>query len=188
MRVRERKNKKEHGEKIRILGVNCLRLVTSVTIRNEFVSTRYYALFTALTKTVIECIMHSKSENPYVEMLAEILTTKGLGIYIISKHGIKVKSNLLVEKKNTSLWEPRLFWRSNPKLGCEFSFIKNISKSGDEINLLFPDLKLSFEVSFTKVFDDCVMHDDIFLPLRLLIPSNSQMELFWTVRDWCLNY
>ena len=79
-------------------------------------------------------------------MISDILTTKGLHIYIISKYGIKIKSILKVEKKNTSLWEPRLYWRQSPKLGCEFSYVKNISKSGDEVNLLFPDWKVSFEV------------------------------------------
>ena len=79
-------------------------------------------------------------------MLADVVASTGISIYIISKYGIKFKSKLVVEKKNISLWEPRLYWRTNPKLGCEFSFIKNISKTGDEVNLIFPDIKISFEV------------------------------------------
>lgn len=81
-------------------------------------------------------------------MIADVVTSTGISIYIISKYGIQFKSKLFVEKKNNSLWEPRLYWRMNPKLGCEFSFIKNISKTGDEVNLIFPDMKISFEVFF----------------------------------------
>ena len=99
-------------------------------------------------------------------MLADFVASTGISIYIISKYGIKFKSKLVVEKKNISLWEPRLYWRTNPKLGCEFSFIKNISKTGDEVNLIFPDMKISFEVLYDiKLFDlflhyNYTLHDE----------------------------
>ena len=81
--------------------------------------------------------------------LGEALNSVGLKIYIISKYGLKIKSRLTVERRINSLWEPKIYWRE--KLGCEFSYIKSVSKSSDnQIILLFTDLKLIFEV------DDCV--------------------------------
>lgn len=90
-------------------------------------------------------------------MLNELLSTAGIPVYIVTKYGVKTRTKIFIDKKNANT-EPKFFWRENPKLGCDFSYIKSLSKPvsvGDDIQitLLFSDLKLVLEVP-TEIASD----------------------------------
>lgn len=85
-------------------------------------------------------------------MVDEILSTVGIPAYIVTKYGIKIQTKIFVDvdRKNITV-EPRLYWRENPRLGCDFSDIKSLSKpvtseNDHQITLLFSDLKLILEI------------------------------------------
>ncbi len=83
-------------------------------------------------------------------MLNELLSTAGIPVYIVTKYGIKTHTKIFIDKKNVTT-EPRLYWRENPRLGCDFSYIKSLSKPSNvndeqQITMLFSDLKLILEI------------------------------------------
>lgn len=82
-------------------------------------------------------------------MLEEILCSVGVPVYIISKYGVKTKSSLRITKVSNS--EPKLQWRLQPALDCEFSYINIITQpethdKGYHISFLLHDFKLTVEV------------------------------------------
>jgi hypothetical protein len=83
-------------------------------------------------------------------MLDDLLCNVGIPVYLVSKYGTKTKTTLKVEKKGVNV-EPKLQWRVQPKLCCEFSFINLISapvecESGYQISFMFTDFKLTVEI------------------------------------------
>ena len=84
-------------------------------------------------------------------MLSKLLNGTGVPIYIVSeKYGINIKSAIKIDQKDPAV-EDKIFWRSGPVLGCEFSLISSISQPeikphGFRLSLKFPEYNFMFDV------------------------------------------
>eukprot|EP01038_Epipyxis_sp_PR26KG_P013873 gene13873-18606_t len=109
---------------------------------------------------------HSSIRSSYNGSITSVSPSKDIGseyttipIHILTKYGILTKSNLIIEVKSQANKEGRIYWRSNPILGCEMSNLVSIStpiestlnKSSQQLILSFTDsVKLHIEISNDK--------------------------------------
>lgn len=110
-------------------------------------------------------------------MLNELLSTAGIPAYVATKYGVKTRTKLFIDKKNPTS-EPKLYWREHPRLGCDLSDIKSLSRAvtpGDEqqITMLFSDLKLVIELANNA---DSTLAVDLYALLFELLKKAQAMD------------
>jgi hypothetical protein len=83
----------------------------------------------------------------------DLLCSTGLPLYLITKHNIKIKSYIKIEKNNNPFVEPKICWRFKPYLLAECSFIDDISsleitddRSTYKFSLIISSLLFNYEL------------------------------------------